>query len=195
MYKFKNKPELANSDARNKIINNTPLVDSVVSKNLDTIVNSKVIEIGGGLGEVSEYLSVMGNNVKLVEETRRFFVYRRNLFPDSKVVEMNVNPFAITTKLQHYDYAIIHSEDHLELAKSLATNVFNVEKNSFYGQEPINSSEGLSDNPEIEVTPETVEEVEARNTRIDLSVDEVVEPDQDELPQLSDNKPVSDLEQ
>lgn len=126
-------PELANMTARSLILEGKPLVDDSTIELLSFIKGAQVIELLGGLGEVAEHLSEKGNNVRLVEEGRLFFVYRRQIFPYSKVIEMNVAPSAIKVVTPYYDYAIIHSDDQKELALSMAKKaVVNVSTKEVY---------------------------------------------------------------
>ena len=117
-------PELAISASRWR--ENGKHVDDDVADFLAPIVNSKVIEIMGGLGLVAEHLSVKGNTVKLVDEDRLFFVYRRQMFPNSKVSEINNHPSVIQSQSQPYDYAIIYGNEFLPLAKNIAKSVYNM---------------------------------------------------------------------
>lgn len=134
-------PELANMHARNLILEGNPLVDDETINLLSFINGSQVIEILGGLGEIAEHLSEKGNNVRLVEESRLFFVYRRQLFPYSKVIEMNVSPSAIKVVNPYYDYAIIHSEEYKDLALSMAKKaVINVSTKEIYEKAIVNNS-------------------------------------------------------
>ena len=134
-------PELANMTARSLILEGKPLVDEATVDLLSFVNGSQVIEILGGLGEVSEHLSERGNNVRLLEESRLFFVYRRQIFPYSKVIEMNVSPSAIKVVTPYYDYAIIHSDEQKELALSMAKKaVVNVSTKEIYEKTSINNT-------------------------------------------------------
>lgn len=134
-------PELANMHARSLILEGKSLVDDAVIELLSFIKGAQVIEILGGLGEIAEHLSETGNNVRLVEESRLFFVYRRQIFPYSKVIEMNVSPSAIKVVTPYYDYAIIHSDDQKELALSMAKKaVVNVSTKEVYEKTSVNNT-------------------------------------------------------
>lgn len=134
-------PELANMHARNLILEGKNLLDDATIDLLSFIKGAQVIEILGGLGAVAEHLSEKGNNVRLVEESRLFFVYRRQIFPYSKVIEMNVSPSAIKVVTPYYDYAIIHSEDQKELALSMAKKaVINISTKEVYEKAGINNT-------------------------------------------------------
>lgn len=134
-------PELANMTARSLILEGKPLVDDSIIELVSFIKGAQVIELLGGLGEVAEHLSERGNNVRLVEEGRLFFVYRRQIFPYSKVIEMNVSPSAIKVVSPYYDYAIIHSDSQKELALSMAKKaVVNVSTKEVYEKASINNT-------------------------------------------------------
>lgn len=124
---------------------------------------SKGIEIMGRLGFIAEYLSQKGSTVKLVDEDRMFFVYRGHLFPKSKVVEMNLHPSSIKSTVQHYDFAIIHSDEFVELAKDIAATVYHVEKREVYTKKKeevknekvaVTSAKVVTKVPEVKVSTE-----------------------------------------
>lgn len=204
MNKYWNSPELAMTHERNKIINDIPMISDEIKDLLKPIVGQKGIEIAGGIGIVAEHLSATGNSVRLVEELSRFFVYRRQLFPNSRVIEMNVWPELIKSNKQHYDFAIIHSDEWLNIAKNIANVVYNVTTKGTYGQIttnteendgkiPINNPEGSVDIPKDEVVTE-VSATETTDTGIDIPVGEHEAPVESDLPESSDNKSVSDME-
>jgi 16S rRNA A1518/A1519 N6-dimethyltransferase RsmA/KsgA/DIM1 with predicted DNA glycosylase/AP lyase activity len=172
IHKYWNSPELAMTHERNKIINDIPMISDEIKDLLKPIVGQKGIEIAGGIGIVAEHLSATGNSVRLVEELSRFFVYRRQLFPNSKVIEMNVGPHLINSNKQHYDFAIIHSDEWLNTAKNIANIVYNVttkvthEKKS-NEQIPVNNSEGSVDIPKDEVVTE-IPATETTDTGINI---------------------------
>lgn len=129
---------------------------------------SKGIEIMGRLGFIAEYLSQKGSIVKLVDEDNMFFVYRGHLFPKSKVVDMNLHPSSIKSKTQHYDFAIIHSDEFIDLAKDIATTVYQVEKREIY----------------------TKKKEEVKNEKVVVNSDKVVA----NVPKIKDDeKPVAEL--
>ena len=94
------------------------VLDEEVLELLKDVNDSTVLEVNGGIGEVSEYLS-KNNTVSLTEERRLCFVFLKNLFKDSTVVEMNIN-WRKFDKNQYYDYVIIHEGNDLSDAKKLA---------------------------------------------------------------------------
>lgn len=112
--------------ARVKVDGSDIVIDSKVLDLISDIVDSKVLEVNGGIGEISEYLSLKQNRCFLTEERRLCFVYRRSLFKNSKVVEMNIDWKHIIDK-RYYDYVIIHDTKDLEKAKKLGTVIINLE--------------------------------------------------------------------
>lgn len=193
MNKYWNCPELAMTHERNKIINDIPMISDEIKDLLKPIVGQRGIEIAGGIGIVAEHLSATGNSVRLVEELSRFFVYRRQLFPNSKVIEMNVGPHLINSNKQHYDFAIIHSDEWLNTAKNIANVVYNVTTKETHGQKSVNNSEGSVNIPENKVVTEITTE-ETTDTGVSVSAGEHETPVESSLPESSDNKPVSDME-
>lgn len=162
MGRIREVPELGNMNIRNKIINNLDLVDDETIKFLSTIPSpSKIIEIEGGMGEISEHLSNLKNNVNLIGDQRLFFVYRNSVFPKSNVTNMNLNPNLIKPGSKvYYDYAIIHDEQYFNLAKSIAKYVYNVSSKEIYSEkELVNSVEEpivITENKNAEPTAEEI---------------------------------------
>ena len=204
MNKYWNCPELAMTHERNKIINDIPLVSDEVKDLLKHVVGQKGIEIAGGIGVVAEHLSATGNSVRLVEELSRFFVYRRQLFPNSRVIEMNVWPELIKSNKQHYDFAIIHSDEWLNIAKNIANTVYNVTTKGTYGQIttnteenngkiPVNNPEGPIDISKDEVITE-ITTTETTDASVSVPVSEYETPVESDLSEPSDNEPISDME-
>ena len=170
MHKHWNSPELAMTHERNKIINNIPMISDEVVELLKDVVGQKGIEIAGGIGVVGEHLSATGNSVRLVEELSRFFVYRRQLFPNSKVIEMNVGPHLINSNKQHYDFAIIHTDQWLNTAKNIANTVYNVTtKEAHNGKNAVNNPEESVGITKNEVTSE-ITTAETADTSINISI-------------------------
>lgn len=117
---MRNRPELDIADARGKIANGEKLLTDEQKVFLEAIENgASVLELSGGLGLVGEHLSERAN-VKLCEDGRLYFTYRRQIFPESKVTEMNISPYALSTNNKLTDYIIIHSPEYIETAKKLA---------------------------------------------------------------------------
>lgn len=193
IHKYWNSPELAMTHERNKIINDIPMISDEIKDLLKTIVGQKGIEIAGGIGIVAEHLSATGNSVRLVEELSRFFVYRRQLFPNSKVIEMNVGAHLINSNKQHYDFAIIHSDEWLNTAKNIANIVYNVTTKETHGQKLVNNSEGSVDIPKDKVTSEILTEGVV-DTSVSIPISEHETSVESDLPESSDNKPISDME-
>ena len=66
MDRIREVPELGNMDLRHKIVNGLDLVDDETVKLLSQIkTGSNIIEIEGGMGEIAEHLSELGNKVRL----------------------------------------------------------------------------------------------------------------------------------
>ncbi len=116
---MKNRPELDIMSVRSMINNGENLLSESVIKFLEFIENSTVLEIDGGLGLISEHLSAT-NRVRLCDDGRLYFVYRRQIFPKSSVIEMNISPTAISTKNPIVDYVVIHKPEFLDMAKKIA---------------------------------------------------------------------------
>lgn len=194
MNKYWNSPELAMTHERNKIINDIPLVSDEVKDLLKHVVGQKGIEIAGGIGVVAEHLSATGNSVRLVEELSRFFVYRRQLFPNSRVIEMNVWPDLIKSNKQHYDFAIIHSDEWLNTAKNIANAVYNVTTKEVHnGKVPVNNPEGSVDITENEVASK-ITTTETTDASVSVPVSEYETPVESDLSEPSNNEPISDME-
>ena len=195
MERIREVPEIGNMDLRSKIINGLDLVDEETIKFLSSIPSgSKIIEIEGGMGEISEYLSELGNNVRLVGEHRLFFVYRESVFSKSKVIPMNINPDSIkAVNKVYYDYAIVHSPEYLRLALSIAKYVYNVvSKEVLSEKEPINHPEDpivISENKDVGTKPES--SIDSNNI---VSTEQISKPDQITDPVTSDNEPSGNLE-
>ena len=186
-------PELAAS--ANRWRENGNYVDDGIENFLSPITNSTVIEIMGGLGLVAEHLSVRGNNVKLIEELRLFLVYRRQMFPKSKVAEMNMHPNTIKSQSQPYDCAIIHSDEFLALAKNIAKTVYNVSSMEIHTNDKvaIASPKEPTKVPENKVPTETVT-ADAPDPDVSVSIEPINEQRKVIDSILSDDKPFSDLE-
>lgn len=117
---MRNKPELDIMDVKAKLSNNIPLLTDAQLTFLSVIpAGSSILELNGGLGIVSEHLSVTCRT-KLCEDGRLYFTYRRQVFPKSSVTEMNISPYALSTTIQISDYVIIHSPEFLDIASKLA---------------------------------------------------------------------------
>lgn len=203
MRRIREVPEIGNAYLRNKIVNGLDLVDDNIKEFLSTIsTGSKIIEIEGGMGEISEHLAELGNNVKLIGEHRLFFVYRESVFPKSKVVPMNINLSSIKAGSKaYYDYAIIHESHHIDFAKSIAKHVYNVVLKEIHTKElglineegSINSSEEsvkITKNADVESS--TGESVTPNDT---VRVEQLFSPDKIQDSISSDNEPIIDLEQ
>lgn len=117
---MKTRPEVEKVKLAQKIA-----AGKLVSEDVGTILNqvesgSFVIELGG-IGAAAEYLATTKQcNVRLCEETRLYFVFRRNLLPKSTVVEINMDPKLLNYSKPYYDVVIISSPVYLETARKLA---------------------------------------------------------------------------
>lgn len=124
------------------------LIDDDLIEFLKDINGQNGVELMGRLGFISEYLSRKGNTVRLVDEDRMFFVYREHIFHNSKVVEMNIHPMHINPSIKYYDFAIIHSDEFLDLAQKIAKRVYHVESMKIYEEIAIDSNENIGNLPE-----------------------------------------------
>lgn len=97
------------------------LIDDDVANLFSDIKSMRVIELGG-IGIIAEYLSAH-NEVRLCEETRLFFVFRRHLLPKSTVIEINVDPRTLKYSKPYYDLVVIHGPAYLEQARMLSRNL------------------------------------------------------------------------
>jgi len=83
-------------------------------------VSGEVIEIDGGVGIASEYLSRNGCSVTLQSEERLCFSYRKKEVPDSTVKQWNVSTDQISTDKKLFDYVIIRDTSKTEMAQKIA---------------------------------------------------------------------------
>jgi hypothetical protein len=106
--------------AREKLSNGIPLLSDAEITFLSVIeAGSSTLELNGGLGIVSEHLSATCRT-KLCDDGRLYFTYRRQIFPKSSVIEMNISPYALSTSIRISDFVIIHNPEFLEIARKLA---------------------------------------------------------------------------
>lgn len=117
---MKMRPEIAKSILAQKVVNGALVCQKTVSL-LGDIKGKLVIELGG-IGAVAEYLSA-NNDVKLCEETRLYFVYRRHLLPNSTVVEINMDPRLLNYSKPYYDVVIISGPQYLDIARRLSSSI------------------------------------------------------------------------
>jgi hypothetical protein len=116
---MKSRPELDIMVAKSKIEKGEPLLDESIINFLSFLKEGTGLELDGGLGLVSEHLS--GRlKMRLCDDGRLYFTFRRQIFPKSSVMEMNITPNALSDKSPIVDYVIIHSPQWLDLAKKLA---------------------------------------------------------------------------
>lgn len=206
MDRIREVPEIGNMDLRNKIVNNLDLVDEETVKFLSSIPKgSKIIEIEGGMGEISEHLSELGNSVRLIGDQRHFFVYREQVFPRSKVIPMNLNPDAIKAGNKvYYDYAIVHTGQYIPIAMSIANFVYNVvtkeiitgipiePKKENNAEKPVDSAKKPVIIPKDEDVKSTTKKIAASNDTI--LIEQIAESDTDSNSIPTDNESGSNLE-
>lgn len=103
---------------KTKLAGKVPL-DQDVQDILST-VSGTVLDIHGGVGRVSEYLSDRGCEVTLVDPNRLSFSYRRGIVPNSRVKCWNIEADTIKLNRPIYDYVIIRGLGYYDLAKTIA---------------------------------------------------------------------------
>lgn len=120
---MKMRPETAKSILAQKI-SAGQLVDEKTANLLNEIKDgARVIELGG-IGIVAEYLATTKNcSVRLCEETRLYFVFRRNLLPKSPVIEINMDPRLLNYSKPYYDAVIINGPQYLDAARKLTSSI------------------------------------------------------------------------
>lgn len=105
---------------KTKLAGNVPLSDEFQAL-LEPVINSTVLDVAGGIGRVSEYLSIRNKcDVTLLEGNRLAFSYRRAIVPNTTVKAMNAEPSSIKLNKPAYDYVIIRGTEHYDLAKRVA---------------------------------------------------------------------------
>lgn len=105
---------------KTKLAGNVPLSDEFQAL-LEPVMNSTVLDVAGGIGRVSEYLSIRNKcDVTLLEANRLSFSYRRTIVPNTTVKAMNAEPSSIKLNKPAYDYVIIRGTEHYDLAKRVA---------------------------------------------------------------------------
>lgn len=151
----KDQPEIAVMKMRA----NSSLIGDDLKEFLSLVRDMTVIELDGSLGNVSEFLSTTNKSVRLCEEGRLYFVYRRQMWPKSTVVEMNIAPEALNNSRAYYDCVVIHDESKLaiaeKLSKRLIVNVGNLtiidkDKNDKASEHTAIVDSPFSENPFLE---------------------------------------------
>lgn len=79
-----------------------------------------VLDLGGGVGMISEYLSRLNNQVTLIESQGLAFSYRRNILKDSNVKAINISPHQVQWSTKIFDYTIIRDLALFDRAKSIS---------------------------------------------------------------------------
>lgn len=115
-------PVISKSEFLHRLYTTKQLVNPELENVLKNIKKCKVLEIGG-IGIISEYLSLNDNEVRLCEEDSLYFDYRRQVVPNSKVIELNTNPQQLKAIKSYYDYVIIHSLEYEEVALRMSKNI------------------------------------------------------------------------
>lgn len=164
-------PEIQSAAIRSKITNGIALVSAEFEEFAKSLAGKKIVDIAGGMGEYAEHLSELGNTVSLMEELRLFFVYRRQVWPDSKVVEMNIHPSNIKYNNTPFnDLAIIHSGEFEELAKRIAKSSYNTSTKEYkvYDEEKPVSSTKRSNKVTKNVSDSGAVEQESTPTVVDI---------------------------
>ena len=120
---MKTRPEVEKVKLAQKIAAGQ-LVNEDVANLLDQVESgSFAIELGG-IGAAAEYLAVNKQcSVRLCEETRLYFVFRRSLLPNSSVTEINMDPKLLNYSKPCYDVVIINGPVYLEVARRLAKSL------------------------------------------------------------------------
>lgn len=103
---------------KTKLAGNVPLDNDVVD--ILKTVSGTVLDINGGVGRVSEYLSEKGCDVTLLDPNRLSFSYRRGIVPKSKVKCWNIEADSIKLDKPCFDYVIIRGLGYYDLAKKIA---------------------------------------------------------------------------
>lgn len=103
---------------KTKLAGNIPLDPDVID--ILKTVSGSVLDINGGVGRVSEYLSEKGCDVTLLDPNRLSFSYRRGIVPKSKVKCWNIEADAIKLDKPVFDYVIIRGLGYHDLAKKIA---------------------------------------------------------------------------
>ncbi len=128
------------------------LVDYATGTLIDN-VKGTVLDINGGVGLISEYLSNRGCEVTLVAPERLAFSFRKRLVPNSKVRTMNIDGTEIKLNKPLYDFVIIRSLSHRELAMKICkkgiVNLITMEieyvVDNTQKHEPVPEVDGLTD--------------------------------------------------
>lgn len=103
---------------KTKLAGSVPLDNDVIE--ILKTVSGTVLDINGGVGRVSEYLSEKGCDVTLLDPNRLSFSYRRGIVPKSKVKCWNIEADSIKLDKPCFDYVIIRGLGYHDLAQKIA---------------------------------------------------------------------------
>lgn len=185
--------ELENIRIRGSIVNGVDLLTEDFKKFAEGLTGRRVIELSGGMGEHAEYLAELGNSVSLVEEQRMCFVYRRQVWPNSKVIEMNIHPSKIKSMDKPFaDLAIIHSDEFNDIARNIARTVYNLTTKEFYGQESFSIAKKPRENTKNSSTKASTVSTDTNDS---IPNNKVTEPPTNAVSIPADNGSVSNMEQ
>jgi hypothetical protein len=170
---------------KTKLAGKVPLDQDI--QNILEGVSGTVLDINGGVGRVSEYLSDRGCNVTLVDPNRLSFSYRKGIVPNSKVKCWNIEADTIKLNKPIYDYVIIRGLGYYDLAKTIAkkgvVNLITMElENVMHNSETVTSP---SENSGV---------IKPDKESISNSVQPIVPESQTELPSVPGVEPLVDLE-
>lgn len=99
------------------LVGHDPPADIV---NLLKGLSGSFLEIDGGVGVISEYLSKLGNDVTLQDSNRLSFSYRRTRVPSSKVKSWPIDLSFIKLGKPAFDYVIFSNGAQREIALKMA---------------------------------------------------------------------------
>jgi ubiquinone/menaquinone biosynthesis C-methylase UbiE len=105
---------------KTKLAGNVPLEDNIVNVLDNVVAGATVLDINGGVGRISEYLSNKGCVVTLVDPNRLSFSYRRGIVPNSTVKCWNIEASSIKLDKPVFDYVVVRGTEYYELAKKIA---------------------------------------------------------------------------
>lgn len=99
------------------LVGHDPPLDVV---NLISNLKGSFLELDGGVGVVSEYLSKLGNEVTLQDSNRLSFSYRKTRVPNSKVKCWPIDLSYIKLDKPVFDYVIFSNSNQRVLALSMS---------------------------------------------------------------------------
>ena len=99
------------------LVGHDPPLDVI---NLVSKLKGSFLELDGGVGVVSEYLSKLGNEVTLQDSNRLSFSYRKTRVPDSKVKCWPIDLSHVKLNKPVFDYVIFSNSNQRVLALSMS---------------------------------------------------------------------------